>query len=318
MLREIQSRIKEPHYVGLRDGVLARIKSGKLTEDMPVSAVLDSLDTVELTIELEELGIETTVPINSVGDLLWLFKALDLRRRKRALSGSVFMLLLILAGALQACRGYKDRPNLTPLMNAAAHCDLVRVREQLAHGADVKQRTDKGETALYEAIERSDTSTDNLPTVDALLKSGADPNEREIFGASALSISLTRDYANSAVTLRLLEAGAIVPHDCGEGDSLLSLATQDSSVEVMRALIDRGAPVNCESRGASALYWAAINGQADRVSLLLQSGADPTIQVGSKTLLEAATCPNCEPRVRANFAKTRDLIENARRSAPTK
>jgi hypothetical protein len=65
--------------VGLRDAVLARIKSGKLTEDMPVSAVLDSLDTVELTMELEELGIETTVPINSVGDLLWLFKALDLR-----------------------------------------------------------------------------------------------------------------------------------------------------------------------------------------------------------------------------------------------
>jgi hypothetical protein len=65
--------------VGLRDAVLARIKSGKLTEDMPVSAVLDSLDTVELTMELEELGIETSVPINSVGVLLWLFKALDLR-----------------------------------------------------------------------------------------------------------------------------------------------------------------------------------------------------------------------------------------------
>jgi hypothetical protein len=68
--------------MGLRDAVLARIKSGKLTEDMPVSAVLDSLDTVELTMELEELGIETTVPINSVGDLLWLFKALDLKRRR--------------------------------------------------------------------------------------------------------------------------------------------------------------------------------------------------------------------------------------------
>jgi hypothetical protein len=82
MLREIQSRLKDPHYVGLRDAVLARIKSGKLTEDMSVSEVLDSLDTVELTMELEELGIETTVPIKSVGDLLWLFKALDLRRHK--------------------------------------------------------------------------------------------------------------------------------------------------------------------------------------------------------------------------------------------
>lgn len=83
MLREIQPLIKEPNYVGLRDAVLARIKSGKLTEDMPVSAVLDSLDTVELTMELEELAIETTIPINSVGDLLWLFKALDLRRCRK-------------------------------------------------------------------------------------------------------------------------------------------------------------------------------------------------------------------------------------------
>jgi hypothetical protein len=50
---------------------------------MPVSAVLDSLDTVELTMELEELGNETIAPINSVGDVLWLFRALDLRRRTK-------------------------------------------------------------------------------------------------------------------------------------------------------------------------------------------------------------------------------------------
>jgi len=235
---------------------------------------------------------------------------------RRALAGSVLMLPLIFAGALQACRGYKDRPDLTPLMNAAAHRDLARVKELLAHGANVNLRTDKGETALYEAIERRDLSIDNLPTVDALLKGGADPNEREIFGASALSVSLTRDHANPAVTLRLLQAGATVPKECGEGDSLVSLATQQSSLEVLRALIDRGAPVNCEYKGASALYWAAINGQVDRVTLLLQNGADPRID--SKALLEAATCPNCDPRVKTNFAKTHDLIENALRSARMK
>jgi ankyrin repeat protein len=227
---------------------------------------------------------------------------------RRALSSSVLMLPLVLAGALQACRGYKDRPNLTPLMNAAARNDLARVTDLLGRGADVKQKTDDGETALYEAIARYDPSINNLPTVDALLKSGADPNEREIFDASALSISLTRDRANPAVTLRLLEAGAVVPHDCGEGDSPLSLATQDSSLEVVRALIDRRAPVNCGYRGASALYWAVVNGQADRVTLLLLNGADPT----------TAKCPNSGPGVKANFAKTCELIESALRSSPTK
>lgn len=80
MPRETQSRMNEPFYIGLRDTVLARINSGKLTEDTDLSQALDSLDRVQLEMELQELGIETTVPIKSVGDLLWLFKAVDLRR----------------------------------------------------------------------------------------------------------------------------------------------------------------------------------------------------------------------------------------------
>jgi hypothetical protein len=64
----------------LRDTVLTQIKSGKSTEDKELSSVLDSLDTVQLTMESEELGIQPTAPIKSVGDLLWLFKAIDLKR----------------------------------------------------------------------------------------------------------------------------------------------------------------------------------------------------------------------------------------------
>lgn len=209
-----------------------------------------------------------------------------------------------------ASHGYRDDPRLTPLMNAARHDDLARVRTLLANGADVKAKTAQGETALYEAIER-ELNANNLPVVDALLRAGANPDEMEIYGTSALSISLTRDYANPAVTMRLLHAGATVPHDCGDGDSLLSLATQESSPEVMRALIQRGAPVNCRYRGASALYWASINGETDKVQLLLQSGADAAIQVDGKTLLEAATCTNPDRRVQAHFEQTRRLIRAA-------
>jgi acyl carrier protein len=82
MLREIRSRIEEPFYVGLRESVLAQIKSGELTEEMELSSILDSLDTVQLTMEIEELGVEPTVPLRSIGDLLWLFKAIDLKRER--------------------------------------------------------------------------------------------------------------------------------------------------------------------------------------------------------------------------------------------
>jgi hypothetical protein len=217
-----------------------------------------------------------------------------------------------------ATGGYKDDPQLTPLMNAARQNDLPRIRTLLAQGADVKARTAQGQTALYEAIERTDLRVDNLPIIDALLKAGAEPNEKEIFGASALSISLTRDYTNPAVTMRLLEAGATVSHECGDADSLLSLATQESSPQVMSALIERGAPINCQFRGASALYWAAINGQTDRVKLLLQSGADPTIRVGNETLLQAATTTNPDRRVQADFEQTKKLLQEALASSRTK
>lgn len=74
--------MKEPFYISLRETVLARIKSGELAKDTDLSEALDSLDRVELEMEIEELGAEPTVSINSVGDLLWLFKAIDLKRRR--------------------------------------------------------------------------------------------------------------------------------------------------------------------------------------------------------------------------------------------
>lgn len=224
--------------------------------------------------------------------------------------------LLCSACHSNAAHRYKDDPQLTPLMNAARHDDLLRVRELLAHGADVKARTAQGATALYEAIERPDPNADNLPVVDALLKAGSDPNEVEFSTSNPLIISLTRDYANPLVTLRLLQAGAHVPHECpphNAEDSLVSLATMDSSTDVIRELIVRGGPVNCQYRGASALYWAAINGEYDRVDLLLRSGAEPRQQD-----LDATHYSGTDPHVQSNFAKTHDLLSKALESKEPK
>ena len=209
--------------------------------------------------------------------------------------------------------GYKDHPQLTPLMNAARHNDLARVRRLLGEGADVKARTAQGETALYEAIYRADQEQDNLPVVDALLKAGADPDEKEFATPLILSLDI---YGNPSVTLRLLQAGAHVSHDCppqNSEDSLVSLGTMDSSTEVMRELIAKGSPVNCQFNGATALYWAALNGQGDRVALLLKSGADPRQQD-----LDAAKTSSSDSRVQGDFAKTHQLLEQARNTRELK
>jgi ankyrin repeat protein len=201
---------------------------------------------------------------------------------------------------------------LTPLMKASAKADLPEVLHLLGTGVDARQRTTDGETALYEAIEWRHPEADNLPIVEALVRAGADPNETEIFGLSALEVSLTRDHMNPEVTLLLLRAGARVPSDCPKSGSLISLATQDSSLEVISALIARRAPVNCQSEhGQTALHWAALNGQADRVALLLKSGADVRLRNSEgKTPLDVAKTTNPDKRVQALFASTRaELID---------
>jgi hypothetical protein len=87
MLRNLRECLTEPYYLGLRDSLHARIESGELTESMELSSVLDSLDLVQLTLEIEEMGLEPSVPIKTVGDLIWLLKAIEfqLQRKKLAL-----------------------------------------------------------------------------------------------------------------------------------------------------------------------------------------------------------------------------------------
>jgi ankyrin repeat protein len=228
-------------------------------------------------------------------------------RRIRAIAWAAFW---ILAGCQQ--RVAADKKELTPLMNAAAQKDLPRVRRLIEQGASVNERTDRGETPLYEAIERQppNNHSDNLPVVRELLNAGVNPNEVEIFSMNALLVSLTRDYANSDVTLLLLTAGAKPAQKCATGDSEISLATQNLDVEVVRSLIAHKAAINCQDQhGVTALYWAALNGHAGLVALLLQSGADRALQdLAGHTPFDVANTTSADANIQAQFARVRALL----------
>ena len=77
--------------------------------------------------------------------------------------------------------------------------------------------------------------------IDALLKAGADPNER----------------------LR-------------SGETALMMASRTGNVTAMKVLLDRGADVNAKEtlRGTTALMWAADQGHPAAVKLLIERGAD--------------------------------------------
>lgn len=120
---------------------------------------------------------------------------------------SQFLMWLVTSSACGVLTGRAQLANkepLTPLMKASAKGDLQTVKHLLGSGVDVRQRAKYGQTAFYEAIEWRHPEASNLPIVEALLRAGADPNETEDFGLSALEISLTRDHVNPEVTLLLL------------------------------------------------------------------------------------------------------------------
>jgi ankyrin repeat protein len=197
---------------------------------------------------------------------------------------------------------------------------LKAVEELIAKGANVRERTKAGETALYEAIDRRSPDNDNLPIVAALLKAGADPNEVEVFSTSALVTSLTAEYGNPEVTLLLMRSGARVPLSCEDGDSVVALATMGSSLEVLQALLGVGAPADCPGiHNQTALHKAAMNGQTDRVALLLQYGANPWRRdADGLSPLDVAITDSPDNFVQGQFEKTRELLNPALRKPAQK
>jgi hypothetical protein len=77
------NRIVEPEYCEMRKNIVAQVASGRLTEHSDLSKVLDSLEVVELTMEVEESGVEPAVEIKTVRDFLWLCRAMDFQRQRR-------------------------------------------------------------------------------------------------------------------------------------------------------------------------------------------------------------------------------------------
>ena len=86
LLRKIREHVTKPYHIELEEKILARIKSGEWSESTPISAVVDvlftdSLDFVDFQMTIEEESNDA--PIDTVGDLLWLLKAIEFRRQRR-------------------------------------------------------------------------------------------------------------------------------------------------------------------------------------------------------------------------------------------
>jgi uncharacterized protein len=116
----------------------------------------------------------------------------------------------------------------------------------------------------------------NAGIIGALMKAGADVNEKTIDGSTSLTLA-AQFNKNSAVVISLLRGGAAVNDKTIKVQTALMLAVQyNQNPDVINALIDAGADVKIgDATGMTPLMYAAAFGNTpDLITALLKAGAD--------------------------------------------
>ena len=205
------------------------------------------------------------------------------------------IVLLVLLGATSDLGEFF--PTDCPSLIQAAHLgEQDAVAKALKAGADINSRCgeDNDVTALAEA-----TLYNRATVVQQLLENGADPELSNVFGLSPLHIAAQSGHAE-VVRLLLYHGARVNARDVGDNTPLhlasrgpsspncdttdwscrWMLATRgDGHLQVVASLVVAGADVNARDEHArTPLMAAAENGNAEIVQVLLNHGADPSLQ----------------------------------------
>ncbi len=123
-------------------------------------------------------------------------------------------------------------------------------------------------TPLLDATYRGDAAA-----VAALIKSGANVNEANQFGATPMSQAALRGDAE--VLQLLLGNGADPDSPNAEGETALMLVARTGNVEAAKLLLKAGAKVDAREKwgGQTALIWAAAQNQPQMIEFLVSKGA---------------------------------------------
>jgi ankyrin repeat protein len=155
------------------------------------------------------------------------------------------------------------------IADAAERQDRAAVTRLLAQHVPVNAAQADGTTALHWAAHWND-----VQTVDALIKSGANVNAANRHGVTPLLLACTSGQALPVIQ-RLLNAGADANTASGDNETALMLAARAGNVAAIKALLAFGADPNAAEgwRGQTALMWAAAENQRDAVKTLIEGGA---------------------------------------------
>ena len=160
--------------------------------------------------------------------------------------------------------------------DAAKQMDATAVRTLIQQKADVNARQADGSTALHWAVYH-----DDLQTTKLLIQAGADVKAANRYAMTPLTLACTN--GNGTMVELLLGAGADPNTALPGGETALMTCSRTGRVDAVKALLARGAVVDAKEseRGQTALMWAAAEGHAEVIDLLIKSGADFRLRLAS-------------------------------------
>jgi ankyrin repeat protein len=189
-----------------------------------------------------------------------------MRRTVRAMLAALFFTPLALA---PVPAGAADSASLSAALQRG---DAAALTQALTQGLDVNALLD-GATPLHWAVLGG-----HADTVALLLKSGATPNVRTVFGVLPLEVAVQNGDATA--TALLLRAGANPNVVDRSGNTVLMAAARTGNVVVLKALLDAGADMDAQNKSdkQTALMWAAAADRVASVKALLEAGADVSVK----------------------------------------
>jgi ankyrin repeat protein len=158
--------------------------------------------------------------------------------------------------------------NLPPLVEAAKTGNRDTLRALLQKGANPNDADGDGSTALHWASYRND-----IENVDLLLRAGAKVNAKTDLGVTPLWTA--SQNGSEPMVRRLLQAGADPDIALLAGETPVMVAARSGYAGVVEQLAAKGANLNKRgTRGQTALMWAVSQKHSNVVKVLLAHKAD--------------------------------------------
>src|SRR4051794_28776109 len=160
--------------------------------------------------------------------------------------------------------GASARPALVDIVKSG---DLAAARAALQAHQSADAADLEGTSALHWAV-----LSDRRDLVELLLGAAANPNAKNRYGVTPLSIAC--ENGNAAIVEALLAAGGDPNLPLVSGETPLMTAARTGNTAAVRLLLAHGVLIEARepTRQQTALMWAAAENNADAIELLVRAG----------------------------------------------